>query len=154
MFSKADVLSLGLPDRPSSAWFVRPRKNIFCHSYTRVLLIHPAPYNAFTSCRISFPILLCAVKTRIVLRTSTSVNVASSSILTGVYFWSSWRYQLEIFTVCPRTQKLNLPIVMLRMFSRYFWNTPRRTWNIFLNFPQTCLKVPLFILYNLQILIK
>ncbi len=48
------------------------------------------------------------VKTRIVLHTSTSVNVANgSSVLTAAYFSSLWRYQLKIFTVCPRTQKLN-----------------------------------------------
>ncbi len=50
----------------------------------------------------------------IVLRTSTSVNVANgSSILTAAYFSSPWRYQFEIFTVCPRTQKLNFPRFLL-----------------------------------------
>ncbi len=109
-FSKADVLSLGLFDRSSSTRFVRPRKNIFRHSYTHVLLVHPAPYNTFTSCSISFLVLPHAIKTRIILRISTSVNIANgSSILTAMYFPLLWRYQLEIFTVCPRTQKLNFP---------------------------------------------
>ncbi len=79
MFSKADVLSLSLSYRSSSARFVRPRKNIFHYSYTSVLLIHPAPYNAFASCRISLPVLLCVFKTRIILRTSTLVNVVNGS---------------------------------------------------------------------------
>ncbi len=50
------------------------------------------------------------IKTRIVLHTFTLVNVANGSfILATVYFSSPWRYQFEIFTVCPRTQKLNFP---------------------------------------------
>ncbi len=57
----------------------------------------------------------------IVLRTSTSLNIANgSSILTVVYFSSPWRYQLEIFTVCPRTQKLNF-LRFLRACDRLSW---------------------------------
>ncbi len=50
----------------------------------------------------------------IVLRTSTLVNVANGSSILIVeyfseYFSFAWRYQLKIFTVCPRTEKLNSP---------------------------------------------
>ncbi len=53
--------------------------------------------------------------------TSTSVNVANGSfVLTATYFSSPWRYQLEIFTVCPSTQKLNFPR-FLRLCDRLSW---------------------------------
>ncbi len=65
----------------------------------------------------------------IVLRTSTSVNVANgSSILTAAYFSSLWRYQFEIFTVCLHTQKLNFP---------RFLRACDRLWSCYVCFPVT-----------------